>query len=108
MATIYKVLGQVNPSATTLTTLYTAGAANGAVASTLVICNQGIATNFRIATRPAGAAIVNQHYMCYDQTINQYDSLFLTLGVTLANTDVMSVYAGTGNVVFQLYGSEVS
>ena len=46
MATVYKVLGQVNPSATTLTTLYTAP--SGAVVSTLAICNQGATTTYRV------------------------------------------------------------
>jgi hypothetical protein len=108
MASAYKVLGQVNPVATTLTTLYTVPAATSAVISTLSVCNLGVSTTVRVAVRPAGASIVNQHYIVYETTVNQYDTLFLTLGITLATTDVVSVYAGTANVAFSTYGSEIT
>jgi len=108
MATNYKVLGQVVPAATTNTTLYTCATANGAVGSTLTICNQGLSTNVRAAVRPAGAAIDPKHYVVYDTVVNSNDTMFLTIGVALANTDVVTVYAGTANVSFNLYGSEIT
>jgi len=108
MATAYKVLGQVNPSATTLTTLYTVPASTSSVASTLTVCNLGVTTNVRVAVRPTGEAIANKHYLLYDAQVNQYDGLFLTIGITLATTDVVSVYAGTANVAFSLNGSEIT
>jgi hypothetical protein len=108
MATVYKVLGQSSPSATTNTTLYTVPAATSSVCSTLTIANRGISTLIRVAIRPAGASIANQHYIAYDIPLNQYDCIFLTLGVTLATTDVVTVYAGTADVSFSLFGSEVS
>lgn len=106
MAIIYKVLGQSAPSATTNTDLYTVPSATSAVCSTLVIANRGVSTTFRVAVRPAGAAIANQHYICYDSPINANDTIFLTLGVTLATTDVVTIYAGTTNMSFSLFGSE--
>ena len=108
MATAYKVLGQVIPAASTLTTLYTAPAATQGICSTLSVCNQGVSTTFRVAVRPAGAAIDTKHYIVFDASVNQYDTVFLTLGVTLAATDVVSVYAGTANVSFNLFGSEIT
>lgn len=108
MASIYKTLGQVAPAATTLTTLYTVPAATSAVCSTLSICNRGVSTQVRVAVRPAGAAINNKHYIAYDVPVNQYESVFLTLGVTLATTDIVSVYAGTADISFGLFGTEVS
>jgi hypothetical protein len=36
------------------------------------------------------------------------DSIALTLGLTLANTDVVTVYAGSANLTFSLFGTEVS
>ena len=107
MASTYKTLGQVAPSAATLTTLYTVPAATSAVCSTLSVCNRGVSTQVRLAVRPAGATISNEHYIVYDVAINQYESVFLTLGVTLGATDVVSVYAGTSDVSFGLFGTEV-
>ena len=64
MATTYKVLGQSAPSATTDTTLYTVPASTETVVSTIAVANRA-ATNatFRIAIRPDGASIANQHYI---------------------------------------------
>ena len=91
-----------------LVTLYTVPSATSTVCSTLVICNQGVSTVFRVAVRPAGAALEAKNYLIVDNAINQYDSVFLTLGVSLATTDVVSVYAGATSVSFSLFGSELT
>lgn len=108
MGTDYKILGQLAPAATTATDLYTTPSATVAVCSTLSICNRGASTTFRVAARKAGAAIANQHYLIYDTYVNQFDSVFLTLGISLAATDVITIYAGTANLSFTLFGAEVS
>jgi len=108
MPTVYKVLGQSNPSATTNTTLYTVPAGNSSVISTITVCNLlGIAANFRIAVIPGGAALSNQHYINYDTQIPANDQLALTLGITLTATDVVTVYANTATVSFSMFGTEL-
>lgn len=108
MATTYKVLGQINPSTTTNTTLYTVPALTSTVCSTISICNIGASTTYRIAIRPSGNTLENKHYIAYEAAINQYDTVMLTLGITLAATDVVTVYASTSNVSFQIFGSEIA
>lgn len=102
-----KVLGQVNPSATTATTLYTVPSAKSAVISSLTICNQtSTAATFRVAVRPAGATLAAVHYVAYDVTVGASDTTALTLGITLATTDVVTVYASTATLSFHAYGDE--
>jgi hypothetical protein len=108
MAITYKVLGQDAPAAATNDDLYTVPSATSAVCSTLVIANRGTLTSFRVAVRPAGASITNSQYIVYDAALNTNDTVFLTLGITLAATDVVTVYAGTANVSFSLFGSEIT
>jgi hypothetical protein len=109
MPQTHKILGQSNPAATTLTTAYTVPAATQAIVSTLSVCNTGsTATTYRIAVRPAGASVAKQHYVAYDVAIPANDTATLTLGVTLAATDVVSVYAGSADVAFHAYGVEIS
>jgi glucose-6-phosphate dehydrogenase assembly protein OpcA len=109
MPTNYKVLGQSNPAATTLTTLYTVPSATEAVISSIVIANLAAsAATFRIAIRPDGASITNSQYIAYDITVGASDSTVLTLGLTLNAADVVSVYASTTTVTFSAYGSEIS
>lgn len=109
MATTYKVLGQSNPSATTATTLYTVPAATQAVVSTISVANlTGTAATFRIAVRPAGAALANQHYLAYDITVGASDTTTITIGATLNTTDVITVYASTATLAFSAFGSEIA
>ena len=108
MATTYKVLGQSNPAAATDTTLYTVPASTATVVSTISIANLGTTGTFRIAIRPAAAGIANQHYLVYEATLNANDSITLTLGVTLATTDVVTVRASNTSFAFQAFGSEIA
>jgi hypothetical protein len=108
MPTAYKTLGQVAPSATTATTLYTVPISTSTVCSTLTVCNRGASTTYRIAIRPAGATLANQHYIVYDAVIAANESVLLTIGITLDTTDVITVYAGTANLSFGVFGSEIS
>lgn len=108
MAITYKVLAQVKPEATTATTLYTVATATSAVCSTLAVCNTGTVTTFRVAVRPGGASLEDKHYIVYDNFVNGNDTAFMTLGITLAATDVITVYSGTANLSFNLFGSEVN
>jgi hypothetical protein len=109
MPTTYKVLGQVNPSATTATTLYTVPSATQTVVSTISVCNQaGTDATFRIAIRVAGSALSAEEYIVYGATVPASDSTFFTLGLTLGATDVITVYASSANVSFNAYGSEIS
>jgi len=109
MATAYKVLGQVAPAATTATAVYTVPASTEAVVSSVSVCNRGGAGGtFRLAVRPDGAALANQHYLVYDTSIGANDSIILTIGVTMDATDVLEAYASSGDMSFHAYGSEIS
>jgi hypothetical protein len=109
MPTTYKVLGQLAPSATTATTLYTVPSATSSVISTITICNRAATSaTYRIAIRTAGATLSNEDYLAYDSTVPANDTISLTLGVTLATTDVITVYASTANLSFNIFGAEIS
>jgi glucose-6-phosphate dehydrogenase assembly protein OpcA len=109
MATAYKVLGQSNPAATTATTLYTVPASTQAVISTLVVCNQAsTAATFRLAVRVGGAALAASQYLAYDVTVGAADSTALTLGITLAATDIVTVYGSSATLSFTAFGSEIA
>jgi hypothetical protein len=109
MAYAYKVLAQSAPSATTNTDIYTVGSGKQAIISTITVANRSAtARTYRIAVRPAGATLANQHYLAYDVTIAANDTTALTLGITLTATDVVTVYASTTDLSFGIFGSEIS
>jgi glucose-6-phosphate dehydrogenase assembly protein OpcA len=113
MPTNYKVLGQSAPSATTNTDVYTVPSATEAVISSIIVANRatGSAT-YRIAVRPDGDTIADEHYIAYDAEIPQTDTIALTLGITLSASDKITVYAtpstGSVGVSFNVFGSEIS
>jgi len=109
MPTTYKVLGQSNPSATTEAILYTVPSATQSVVSSIAICNQaGTSATFRIAVRPSvDSTTASKHYLVYGTTIAANDTIVLTMGVTLAASDKILVYASTANISFAAYGSEL-
>ena len=108
MPTTYKVLGQVCPSATTPSTLYTVPSSTSTVVSTITVANLGgTSATYRISVRPAAATQTNAMYVAYDVTVGATDTTTLTLGLTLATTDVITVYASTATIAFNAYGSEI-
>lgn len=108
MAINYKILGQSAPAANTSTDLYTVPSAKEVVCSSLVICNRGSGTTFRVSIRPDGATLANSHYLVYETPINQFDTVTLTLGITANAADVVTVYAGSDGLSFNLFGSEIT
>jgi len=103
----YKVLGQSNPLATTLTDLYTVPASHEAVSSSIVVCNRSsTATSFRISVAIAGAADSDEQYIYYDLEIAGNDTFIATIGMTLQATDKVRVYAADATLSFNLYGNE--
>jgi hypothetical protein len=102
-----KVLGQVSPSATTETDLYAVPAFTATVASSATVCNRGgTDTTFRMSIAVGGGATATKDYLYYDVILAAADTFIATIGMTLAATDVVRVYAGNGNLSFSLFGVE--
>jgi hypothetical protein len=109
MPTNYKVLGQSNPAATTATSLYTVPAATESIISTITVANQAAsAGTYRIAVRIAGATLAAAQYLIYDASLSANSTDTMTLGITLAATDVVTVYASTADFSFNAFGTELS
>lgn len=109
MAYTYKVLGQSSPSATTNTDVYTVGSGKQAVVSTITVCNRAATSaTYRLAVRPAGATLANEHYIAYDVAVAANDTTPLTLGISLGAADVITAYASSASVSFGVFGSEIS
>lgn len=109
MPTVYKILGQAAPAATTPTVLYTVPTGIQAICSSLIVNNRsGIQGSFRVSISQAGAATANKDYIYYDLLIAGNDTFIATIGVTLGSGDVVRVYSSTANMSFSIYGSEIN
>ena len=83
-------------------------AATSTVVSTVTICNQGAATSVRLSVAVAGLADTAKQYLLYDVSIAANTSYTLTLGVTLAATDVIRVYNTLATCSFNIFGVEIT
>lgn len=108
MSETYRVLAQLNPSASTLTPLYTVQSNTTAVVSSILICNtSSVGTTFRISIQVSAEADDKKQYLYYDLPLLGNDTFISTIGVTLKAGDVVSVYAGSANVSFSIFGVEI-
>jgi hypothetical protein len=109
MATSYKVLGQISPSAASATTLYTVPSATETVISCLVVANISTSTlSYRIAVRPNGDVLDSKHYLAYDTVIAPNTSTIYNIALCLDAGDVITVYESAADLSFSAYGSEIA
>lgn len=110
--TTYKILGQLAAASAVAATesIYTAPSTSGlqTVVSTVTICNRGTASaTYRLAVRPNGTAVANNHYIAYDATVPANDTVALTLGITMDASDILAAYASNANLTFNAFGAEI-
>lgn len=110
MPTAYKVLGQSAPAAATATSLYTVPAATQTIISTINVVNTHASTTdtIRIAVRPDGAVLANQHYIVYGLSLSAGATFTYTGGITIDATDIVTIYSTNGTSSFTAFGSEIS
>lgn len=109
MATNYKSPIQVQPVADTLTTLYTVPSSTQAIFSAINVCNTASAdATFSIAFRPDGDSIDPKHYIIYNATIAGNDTYMINQGMSMDETDVLSVIASSASVSFTGFYAEVT
>lgn len=102
MATAY-ALAQVQGTASTTTygTLYSTGAAETAVVSTISICNTAsAAVTYRIGVTTSAGTPGAAEWIVYDNTVPGFDTVFLTVGLTLGNTKFIRVSSSANTCAF--------
>lgn len=109
MATAYKVIAQASPSANTDVDVYTVPSATEAVLSTISVANRSESLSvYSIAIRVDGASLSDKDYIVYRSELPPTTSIFLTLGITLSAADVITVRSSSGQISFNIFGSEIS
>tara|TARA_R100000951_G_scaffold58816_1_gene49468 strand:- start:258 stop:587 length:330 start_codon:yes stop_codon:yes gene_type:complete len=109
MSDAIKILGQLDVSATTVTTLYTTPDLTQTTVSSLVICNRsGSAITFRVSVHVEGASADDKQFLFYNQSLAAETTQTVVIGICLGQKDVMKVYSSAANVSFNLFGVETS
>ena len=97
--------GGYSPAGGVLTDLYTCPD-NRAVLISIMICNTGAATTFRISLARKGAADDVSQYLFYDVAIGAAESVFLQ-NVSLDENDVVRGESASGDVSFNVMVDEI-
>ena len=109
MTDVIKVLGQLDPAATTTTVLYTTPNLAQTTVSSLVICNRtGGSITFRVSVHVAGASADDKQFLFYNEALAATTTRTVVIGMCLNQTDVVKVYASSADVSFNLFGVETS
>jgi len=109
MADAIKVLGQLDVSATTITTLYTVPDLTQTTVSSLVVCNRsGSGITFRVSVHVNGAGADDKQFIFYDQALAATTTRTVVIGMCLGQKDIVKVYSSAANVSFNLFGVETS
>jgi len=112
MARTYRILGQFNPTANALTTLYTVPSLTSAIISSITIANlnedPASGATFRISANVSGVAVSNNNYLAYSVNIPGRETISLTLGMTMNAGSIISVNANSSLLCFTAFGTEIS
>lgn len=107
----YTILGQRNPSANVLTTLYTVPSGNSAILSSISIANLNedltSGSAFRLSVNTSSAAVSNASYLAYGLNVPGRDMITMSLGITLNAGSIVSVNANSSLLAFSVFGTEV-
>jgi hypothetical protein len=110
MAEIYKnTQVQGTAAVTTYATLYGTSASTTAVISTILVVNTSSSSaTYRIAIMSTEGTPAAANWVVYDSVVAGNDSIALTLGVALGNTQYIRVSSSANTVTFNAFISEIS
>lgn len=110
MATVYKTQQlQGTAGLTTYGTLYNTSASATAVISTIAITNTASATaTYRIAVMGSAGTPSAENWIVYDSIVAGNDTIFLTVGLTIGNSQYIRVSSSATSVTFSAYVSEIT
>jgi hypothetical protein len=110
MATTYKTAQvQGTSGLTTYATLYNTSASATAVLSTIAICNTASATaTYRVGIMGSAGTPAAANWVVFDSVVAGNDTIFLTVGIALQNSQFVRVSSSANTVTFSAYVSEIT
>lgn len=100
---------QGTSSLSTYTTLYSTSASATAVISTISICNTASAdATFSVAIMDSEGTPAQQDFIAYGSTVASNDTSFITVGITLSNSQYIRVSSSQDTLSFCAFISEIT
>ena len=109
MAQSYKVLGQITPTANTLTNVYVTGASSSSIVGTITLHNFSDSnTSYSLVVRPINETIDNKHYIVRGGVLPARELITITGAVTLNSSAILAANNSGSSVSINAYGVEIS
>lgn len=110
MATIYKNAQiQGTASVGTYSTLYNTSASSTAVISTIAVTNTASTSGtYRIGIMGSAGTPSASNWLVYDASVAGNDTVLLTLGVTVGNSQFIRVSSSANTLTFTAFVSEIT
>lgn len=108
MPTSYKLLGQISPSANTLTNVYSTGSSS-AIVGTITINNFSDSNvSYALAVRPIATTLNTQHFIIRGGVLPARELITITGAVTMNANTILVANTNSGSISFNAYGVEIS
>ena len=109
MAQTYEILGQLAPSANTLTNVFVTGASSSAIVGTITIHNFSDANaSYSLFVRPINEALANKHFIIRGGILPAREMISITGAVTMNANAILAANTSGGSVSFNAYGVEIT
>ena len=109
MAQTYEILGQLAPSANTLTNVFVTGASSSAIVGTITLHNFSDANaSYSLVVRPINETLANKHFIIRGGILPAREMISITGAVTMNANAILAANTSGGSVSFNAYGVEIT
>lgn len=109
MAQTYEILGQLSPTANTLTNVFVTGASSSAIVGTITLHNFSDANaTYSLMVRPINETLANKHFIIRGGILPAREMISITGAVTMNANAILAANTNGGSVSFNAYGVEIT
>jgi len=109
MAQTYEILGQLSPTANTLTNVFVTGASSSAIVGTITIYNLSEANaTYSLMVRPINETLANKHFIIRGGILPARELITITGAVTMNANAILAANTHGSSVSFNAYGVEIT
>ena len=108
MAQTYEILGQLSPTANTLTNVFVTGASSSAIVGTITLHNFSDANaSYSLVVRPINETLANKHFIVRGGILPARELITITGAVTMNANAILAANTSGGSVSFNAFGVEI-
>ena len=109
MPQAYEILGQISPTANTLTNVFVTGTSTSAIVGTITISNFSDANaSYSLVVSPINESLGTKHFIVRGGILPARELITITGAVTLNSSAILAANTGGSSVSINAYGVEIS